>query len=502
MPFTYSGPRMRLKANVRIPARVVSGPGISQAIANGVLTTGLDLTNLDSAGSIANPSLFRIFIYNDATDEWEYTTLDNVPTTTTGDGRTGHGDSNYVILNTDRYVALTATFTAPRVWSLPAANTVPAGTRMSITDEVGGISSTNTLTIGVTGADTVNGASTFILNAPRAGMVFRSDGTSKWSAAFITTSQLADGILAANAAGLAKMADGYLAASSAGLAKVADGFFTDTTAARAKFADKIWTNAKLADMAANTIKGSIAGGPPVDLTPAQALTLTGALSAPQAGLRNLIINGDFRVNQRAFAGGAIASGAYFYDRWKDVAAGSSVTVSARTATIASGAISQVIEGASIRTGTYVINWVGTAICTVDGVAKTKGATFTLTSGTNCSVVFFPGTVGEVQVEPGAVVTQFEQRPIGLETSLCQRYYCITKAGLQVPAVGSILMEVRWPVEMRAAPTTAVLTAGAVSNATVAQEAGSATTYGATFQVTATVIDGFVSGRIRSHAAEL
>ena len=31
-------------------------------------------------------------------------------------------------------------------------------------------------------------------------------------------------------------------------------------------------------------------------------------------------------------------------------------------------------------------------------------------------------IGEVQLERGSVATPFEQRPIGLELSLCQRYY--------------------------------------------------------------------------------
>jgi hypothetical protein len=32
-------------------------------------------------------------------------------------------------------------------------------------------------------------------------------------------------------------------------------------------------------------------------------------------------------------------------------------------------------------------------------------------------------IAQVQVEPGAVATAFERRPIGMELSLCQRYFC-------------------------------------------------------------------------------
>lgn len=270
----YSGPRIRVRANVRIPARVVSGPGISQEIADGVLTTGLDLTELDPVVSIPDPSLYRLFVYNEGTDTWETTTLDNLPTTTTGDTYTGRGDAIYTFLSTDRYVELTTALTAPRIWTLPVASTYPAGTRIVVQDAIGGITSTNTLTIQANAADTINGAATFVLNAAYAGVELRSNGTDKWSARVINdgsvgTAKLADGALAASTAGLAKMADGYLAASTAGLAKMADGYLAASTAARLKMADKFVTNAKLDDMAATTLKGSIAGGPPADLTPAE-----------------------------------------------------------------------------------------------------------------------------------------------------------------------------------------------------------------------------------------
>lgn len=276
---TYSGPRMKLRANVRIPARVVSGPGISQEIADGTLTTGLDLTDLADAGSISDPSQFRLFIYNDATDEWEYTTLDNVPTTTTGDARTGVGDAAYVILNTDRYIALTATLTAPRIWSLPAASAVPGGTRIRFHDEAGGISSTNTLTFGVTGADTINGASTFILNAARAGVEFRSNGSNAWSVGLVTDSQLRPSA-ALSVLGRSSNTAGTPTDITAGT----DGFVLYRSGTSlvfgqlptASLADKAVTLAKQADVATGVILGRTTAGTGVQeaLTPAQARTVT------------------------------------------------------------------------------------------------------------------------------------------------------------------------------------------------------------------------------------
>jgi hypothetical protein len=273
----YSGPRIRVRANVRIPARVVSGPGISQEIADGVLTTGLDLTELDPVVSIPDPSLYRLFVYNEGTDTWETTTLDNLPTTTTGDTYTGRGDAIYTFLSTDRYVELTTALTAARIWSLPVASTYPAGTRIVVQDAIGGITSTNTLTIQANAADTINGAATFVLNAAYTGVELRSDGTDKWSARVIN-----DGSV-----GTAKLADGALAASTAGLAKMADGYLAASTAARLKMADKFVVNAKLDDMAQATFKmrAAAAGtGVPIDGTPAQLRAAAAVLATAEGGV--------------------------------------------------------------------------------------------------------------------------------------------------------------------------------------------------------------------------
>ena len=60
--------------------------------------------------------------------------------------------------------------------------------------------------------------------------------------------------------------------------------------------------------------------------------------------------------------------------------------------------------------------------TVNGAARAKGESFTLTANTNATVRFSGGTVGLVQLEPGTVATPFEHRPYGAELALCQRYY--------------------------------------------------------------------------------
>lgn len=89
------------------------------------------------------------------------------------------------------------------------------------------------------------------------------------------------------------------------------------------------------------------------------------------------------------------------------------------------------------------------------VAATLGIepAFYFTGGINAGVI----AVTELQLELGSVATPFEQRPIGLELALCQRYYSIfegQQTGYVWQANGSDGMRITYsfPVNMRSTPT--------------------------------------------------
>jgi len=164
---------------------------------------------------------------------------------------------------------------------------------------------------------------------------------------------------------------------------------------------------------------------PNALIPALA-TLSAELSARSR--RNLLINGNYAINQRVYVSGTATTGAnqYTLDRWRVVVSGQSLTFAAagngQQITAPTGGVEQVVEGLNVAGGVYTLSWQGTASATVNGTAVTSGGQITLTANANSTVRFSSGTVSKCQLELGATATPFEFRHYGDELSLCQRYY--------------------------------------------------------------------------------
>lgn len=161
-----------------------------------------------------------------------------------------------------------------------------------------------------------------------------------------------------------------------------------------------------------------------------AITLDGTngIAAPNVIGLNAIINGNFGVNQRIVSGTVtLAAGAYGHDRWKAGALGCVYTFATvnnvTTITISAGSLLQVIEGANLFTGTYVLSFTGTAQGKIGaGSYGASGITGSVTGGSNLNIEFNTGTVSLVQFEQGSIPTPFEQRSLGAELERCQRYY--------------------------------------------------------------------------------
>jgi hypothetical protein len=198
---------------------------------------------------------------------------------------------------------------------------------------------------------------------------------------------------------------------------------------------------------------------------------------------NLVINGNFTINQRAYVSADnLASGAYGFDRWKSNFTNTTLTFTSAPAgqevTINSGGgLQQVVEQANVPAGTYTLSFSGTATgriynsgatppsyaaspisFTADGLANVV-VEFTATGSTK--------TLSKVKLESGSSATAYcyAGGTIEGELSACQRYFWQQSTTTNnAYAVGACANSTdhyffgNYPVTFRVAPTATYTTA--------------------------------------------
>jgi hypothetical protein len=190
---------------------------------------------------------------------------------------------------------------------------------------------------------------------------------------------------------------------------------------------------------------------------------------------NLVINGNFTINQRAYVSAAnLASGAYGFDRWKSnftnttltftsAPAGQSVTINS------GGGLQQIVEQANVPAGTYTLSFAGTATGRIYNVGATPPAyaaspiSFTADGLANVVVEFTATgatkTLSQVKLELGTSASDFVYAggTIQGEIEACQRYF-FRYPEIEYLVTGSMKSTtnadffLRFPTQMRTAPS--------------------------------------------------
>lgn len=159
---------------------------------------------------------------------------------------------------------------------------------------------------------------------------------------------------------------------------------------------------------------------------------------------NLLINGDFQINQRAFAGGALAAGIYGFDRWKAATGGASVSLSAYTVSLASGELTQVVEPSAFGLASFASQQVVVSVDTpsqdltvtfgsqAGSIAAGSGrhaVTLTLGAGDTGNLSFkikrasgSGVTFSRVKLEVGLTASLWQARDAEHELRLARRYF--------------------------------------------------------------------------------
>jgi hypothetical protein len=194
---------------------------------------------------------------------------------------------------------------------------------------------------------------------------------------------------------------------------------------------------------------------------------------------NLVINGNFTVNQRSYVSAAnLASGSYGFDRWKSNFTNTTLTYTSaptgQSVTINSGGgLQQIVEQANVPAGTYVLSFTGTATGRIYNSGATAPSyaaspiTFTADGSANVVVEFTASgatkTLSKVKLELASTPTAFcfSGGTIQSELANCQRYYWRNTAGdssthfsaaMGASSTTEVDLIMLFPVTMRIRPT--------------------------------------------------
>lgn len=211
-------------------------------------------------------------------------------------------------------------------------------------------------------------------------------------------------------------------------------------------------------------------------------------ATPWAGARNLLVNGDLQINQRGFAGGVLAAGAYGFDRWKAGPAGATLSLTGYVLTLSAGAIVQPVEPAlwgvasfaglpltlsveGLAGGNLSVS-IGSASGVITVGSGRRGVTLTPAVGDTgpLAVSIAPSTgaltLRRIKLEFGSRASAWVARPLTIEEALCARYHWRHEAMLALDAYqaagGAAQQAITLPVRMRAVPSAAFTITGATN----------------------------------------
>lgn len=159
--------------------RFVISPNLGEGTVSSVTsTTSLTLDNW-SGSAVTSPTAYKIYRFEGLPSSAVAALVSNLMATT-APVRTAVTGSSYQALSTDRNIAVTS-LSAPTAIFLPAASSFPIGTSLTIFDETGDCSKTNTIQVIGTVGDLIDGQPSLAITVPLGAFTLQTNSAGKWT---------------------------------------------------------------------------------------------------------------------------------------------------------------------------------------------------------------------------------------------------------------------------------------------------------------------------------
>lgn len=200
----------------------------------------------------------------------------------------------------------------------------------------------------------------------------------------------------------------------------------------------------------------------------------GQQTMAQLAGKNMLRNCGIPINQRNFAGGALALGVFGYDRWKGGNGGCNIVINSSGVWTLNGPVQQVVQAPQNAWGKPVTFsaespsgpisvYMSGAVGTIPAGAGRQSVTLTANGSGNMLVDISTAsstTFSQLQMERGEKATAFEVRDIDLELLLCMQFFETLRIGGTCGAISAqnqvLGFHINWKVPKRGSPSVALV----------------------------------------------
>ena len=162
-------------------AKILDGTIATADLADGAVTSAKIADGTIATGDLADSAVTSAKIADGTIVDADVSASAAISPTKIAENRITFSNEDAVVAASTAHLSQIGTMSAARTVTLPAANAVPAGWELVVSDDSGTVTSTNKITLARAGSDTINGGTSEDILTAYGWRRLLSDGASKWT---------------------------------------------------------------------------------------------------------------------------------------------------------------------------------------------------------------------------------------------------------------------------------------------------------------------------------